>query len=383
MRYRVQGEGTSSMKFTRRELGGLAAMGLASRLAPSALAQDSDRKIGFCAVGLGRISEIYTRATKLSKQARIVAVVSGHREKAEKFAADYDVPAKNIYSYDNFDSIADNKEIDAVYIGLPNGMHAEYAIRAARAGKHALCEKPMANTPGDCQAMIDAFKKAGKKLMIAYRIRYEPFNLKAAETIASGKLGKIQTIDAWSGFNMNPRDVVVKGVATKEWRLDGKLAGGGPMMDMGIYALNGVRLLAGEEPTDVKGTWSVIDQDGRFKDVEENLTWTMKFPSGVLATCTTSYGANIGTMIHVVGTRGTIHIEPASGYSGIKVVTKIQGQPDLNEASTEQHPAQFVREADHFSECILENKDPKTPGEEGLRDMKLITEIYKSCGRKA
>src|SRR6202035_3521253 len=140
-------------------------------------------------------------------------------------------------------------------------------------------------------------------LMIAYRIRYEPFNLKAAETIASGKLGKIQTIDAWSGFNMNPRDVVVKGVATKEWSLDGKLAGGGPMMDMGIYALNGVRLVAGEEPTEVKGTWSVIDQDGRFKDVEENLTWTMKFPSGALATCTTSYGANIGTMIHVVGTR--------------------------------------------------------------------------------
>jgi len=371
------------MKLTRRELGGLAAMGLASRLAPAALAQENGRKIGFCAVGLGRISEIFTKATKISTRTQLVAVVSGHRDKAEKFAAAYDVPAKNIYSYENFDAIADNRDIDAVYIGLPNGMHAEYTIRAAKAGKHVLCEKPMANTPADCQAMIDACRTAGKKLMIAYRIRYEPFNLRAAEMIAAGKLGKVQTIDAASGFNMNPQPVRVMGVATPEWRLDGKLGGGGPMMDMGIYALNGVRMMVAEEPNEVKGSWSVIDQDGRFKDVEENLTWTMKFPSGILATCTTSYGSNIGTFVHVAGTRGTIHMEPAWGYSGMKLTARIQGAPPVEETSTEVHPAQFVREADHFAECIQQNKEPKTSGEEGLRDMRLITGIYRSCGRKA
>jgi predicted dehydrogenase len=215
------------------------------------MAQDDDRKIGYCPVGLGRVSDNFLRASKASKHARITGLVSGHRDKAEKIAAEYGVPAKNIYSYDNYDAIADNKEIDAIYIGLPNSMHAEYTIRAAKAGKHVLCEKPMANTPTDCQAMIDACRKGGKKLMLAYRCQYEPVvNLRAVELIRSGKLGKIQTIDTASGFNIRPG----------EWRLDGKLAGGGPLMDMGIYALNGCRYLTGEEPVEVKGVASVIAQ---------------------------------------------------------------------------------------------------------------------------
>lgn len=364
------------MKLTRREFGALAAAGMA-------WAQESDRKIGYCAVGLGRISEIFTRATKASKLARIVAVVSGHRDKAEKFAETYGIPAKGIYSYQNYEAIADNKDIDAVYIGLPNSMHADYTIRAAKAGKHVLCEKPMANTVADCQAMIDACRRANKKLMIAYRCQYEPMvNLRAAELIQSGQLGKIETIDAASGFNVNPRPVVVQGVSTPEWRLDGKLAGGGPLMDMGIYALNGCRFLLGEAPTEVKAVSSVIDQDGRFKDVEENLTWTMKFASGAVANCSTSYGANLGTFFRVVGSKGMIHSEPAWGYAGLRMTARVQGEQPMDIANPEQHPAQFVREADHFSECILQNKEPKTPGEEGLRDMKWITEIYRSCGRK-
>jgi len=364
-------------RMSRREFGALAAAGLA-------WAQDSEQKVGYCAVGLGRISEIFTKAVQASKLGRMVAVVSGHRDKAEKFAEAYGIPAKGVYTYQNFEAIADDKDIDAVYIGLPNGLHAEYTIRAAKAGKHVLCEKPMANAVADCQAMIDACRKANKKLMIAYRIHYEPIvNLRAAEMIKSGQLGKIQTIDAASGFNMNPRPIVVQGVSTPEWRLDGKLAGGGPLMDMGIYALNGCRLLLGEEPTEVKAVSSVIDQDGRFKEVEENLTWTMKFQSGAVANCSTSYGANLGTFFRVVGSKGMIHCEPAWGYGGIRMTARIQGEQPIDIPNPEQHPAQFVREADHFSECIRQNKESHTPGEEGLRDMKWIAGIYRSCGRKA
>jgi predicted dehydrogenase len=219
----------------------------------------------------------------------------------------------------------------------------------------------MANSVADCQAMIDACRKAGKKLMLAYRCQYEPVvNLRAVELIRSGKLGKIQTIDTASGFNIRPG----------EWRLDGKLAGGGPLMDMGIYALNGCRYLTGEEPVEVKAVASVIDQDGRFKDVEENLMWT------------TSYGANLGTFFRVHGTKGMLLGEPAWGYDGLRLVARIQGEPPIDEPNPERHPAQFVREADHFSECIMQNKEPKTAGDEGLRDIKLITDIYRSCGRK-
>lgn len=155
------------MTLTRRDLGRFAAVGFASQLT----AQESDRSVGYCAVGLGRVSDNFMRATKASK---MTALVSGHREKADKIAADFDVPLKNIYSYDNYDAIADNKAIEAVYVGLPNSMHAEFTIRAAKAGKHVLCEKPMANTSADCQAMIDACRNAGKKLMIGYRCQYEP-----------------------------------------------------------------------------------------------------------------------------------------------------------------------------------------------------------------
>src|SRR6266404_1376056 len=245
------------MDITRRELGRLAAAAAMPRFA---LAQEQTRTIGYCIVGLGRISmQHFMPGTKMSKHSRVTALVSGHRDKADKMAAEYNVPAKNIYSYDNYDAIAQNKDIDAVYIALPNSMHAEYTIRAAKAGKHVLCEKPMATTVADSQAMIDACRKAKKKLMIAYRCRYEPINLRAIQLIRDGRLSK-------------------------------KLGGGGPLMDVGIYSLNACRYLTGEEPAELKGYSSVIDHDGRFNEVEENLSWTMKFPSGIIVSCNTTYG---------------------------------------------------------------------------------------------
>ena len=357
------------MNFTRRGFvqaigGGAALSSLVSR------ANAQQRRIGYCMVGLGRISmQHFMPALKSSKLGRVTALVSGHRDKAEKMAAEYGVPAKNIYSYGNYDSIAGNKDIDAVYIALPNSMHAEYTIRGAKAGKHVLCEKPMATSVADSQAMIDACRKANRKLMIAYRCQYEPTNLHAIHLIREGKLGKIEAIESANGFNIRPN----------EWRLDRKLAGGGPLMDVGVYSLNACRYLTGEEPSRLEGYSSVIDRDGRFNEVEENLSWMVKFPSGIVASCNTTYGTSMPGFFRVHGSKGMIHMEPAFAYQGQHLTASIQGESAIDEACADRDPSQFVREADHFAECILQNKEPKTAGEEGLKDMKLMTSIYRSC----
>ena len=310
-------------------------------------------------------------ACKVSGKSEVVALVSGHREKAEKYAAEYNVPAKNIYNYQNFNEIAGNTDIDAVYIALPNSMHAEYTIRAANAGKHVLCEKPMATTVKDCQTMVETCQAAGKKLMIAYRCQYEPVNLHAIQLISDGKLGKIQAIESANGF-------VEK---LGEWRLNRKLAGGGPLMDVGIYSLNACRFLTGEEPEHLEGYASVIDKDGRFSDVEENIGWTMRFPSGVVASCNTTYGANMPGFVRVHGSQGMLHLEPAFGYEGLHLKADIHDEPGIDDLNPAPDPAQFVREADYFSDCVLQNIEPKTNGAEGMRDMQYISQIYKSAGR--
>ena len=332
----------------------------------------TEQRLRYCIVGLGRISmDHFMPACKMSDKSQVVAFVSGHRDKADKLAADYGVPAKNIYSYENYDEIAGNKDIDAMYIALPNSMHAEYTIRAANAGKHVLCEKPMATSVKDSQAMIDACKAAGKKLMIAYRCQYEPVNLHAIQLIRDGSLGTIQAIESANGFNEH----------AGEWRLNKKLAGGGPLMDVGIYSLNACRYLTGEEPAHLEGYCSVIDKDGRFRDVEENCGWTMRFPSGVVASCNTTYGASMEGFVRVHGTKGVLHMEPAFAYEGIHLKADLKGQAAINEPASYKDPAQFAREADYFAECVFGDKEPKSNGEEGLRDMRYMTEIYKSAGR--
>src|SRR4051812_14754366 len=260
-------------------------------------------------------------ACKMSQNSQVTALVSGDRKKAEGQAAQYSVPAKNIYDYKNYDEIGDNPDIDAVYIALPNSMHAEYTIRAANAGKHVFCEKPMATTVKDSQSMINACRAAGKKLMIAYRCHYEPTNLRAIQLIRDGKLGTVQAIESAFGFNER----------AGEWRLNRKLAGGGPLMDVGIYSLNACRYLTGEEPVHLEAACSVIDKDGRFAEVEENVAWTMRFPSGVVASCNTTYGANMPGFVRVHGSKGMLHLEPAFSYQGISLKANIQGEAAIEE----------------------------------------------------
>ncbi|MGA8596779.1 MAG: Gfo/Idh/MocA family oxidoreductase [Bryobacteraceae bacterium] len=362
------------MDLNRRQLGrALAGGALLSRLAPFAEARDEGKNIGYAIIGLGRISmQHFMPGVKTSSKCRITGLVSGHRDKAEKIAAQYNVPTSSIYDYKNMDEMAGNKEIDAVYVALPNSMHAEYTIRSAKAGKHVLCEKPMATTVKDSQAMIDACRKANKKLMIAYRCQLEPTNLAAIKMIRDGKLGKVQSISSANGFNIRPG----------EWRLNKELAGGGPLMDVGIYSLNACRYLTGEEPAALEGYSSVIDHDGRFNEVEENLSWTMKFPSGIVTSCTTTYGANMPGSYTVYGSNGYVHLEPAFAYEGIHLTAHIHGQPPIEQLENEKDPAQFLREGEYFADCVNSDKEPKPNGEEGLRDMKLMAEIYASAKRR-
>ncbi|MGA9884882.1 MAG: Gfo/Idh/MocA family oxidoreductase [Candidatus Acidiferrales bacterium] len=363
-----------TMKITRREFSRLVALGAGVQLLPQIPLAAQDRKIGYCIVGLGRISMgQFMPAVKMSTKSRITALVSGHRDKAERMASEYGVPFSSIYSYENYDEIRENSDIDAVYVALPNSMHAEYTIRAAKAGKHVLCEKPMATSVEDCRAMIQACKRADRKLMIAYRCQYDPTHLRAIQLIREGKIGSIESIESAFGFDIGPN----------EWRTDKILSGGGPLMDVGIYCLNASRYLTGLEPSEMKGISSVVDHDGRFTQVAETLSWTTKFPSGALASCVCTYGAMMLGYFRVRGSRGTIIVEPAFNYSGLRLSAHFK-DAEMKFAPDDPAPRQFLREADHMADCILQNKEPKTPGQEGLRDIESIMQIYRSCeGRNA
>jgi predicted dehydrogenase len=248
-------------------------------------------------------------------------------------------------------------------------MHAEYTIRAAKAGKHVLCEKPMATSVSDCERMIAACNAAKVKLMIAYRCHYEPTNLRAIKLIREGGIGQMQSIESSFGFNMGPN----------EWRTNKKLAGGGPLFDVGIYSLNACRYLTGEEPEHISAYTSTNDHDARFAEVEENVSWTMRFPSGVLATCNTTYGANMPGYFHAYGSKGWLQVDQAFVYEGLRLRGFVNGT-DVDETNPARDPSQFQAEAEHFSHCVQNDLEPQSPGAEGLRDMTYISQIYKSAG---
>jgi predicted dehydrogenase len=358
------------MNLTRRDFSRMGALGVAAQLAPSPLrAQASQKKIGYAVIGLGRIAGHFMPGTRNTSNSQITALVSGHRDKAERIAAEYKISSSSIYSYENFDEIAHNPAVDAVYVALPNSMHAEYTIRAAKAGKHVLCEKPMATSVADSEKMIAACKASNVKLMIAYRCHYEPTNLRAIQLIRNGSLGQIQAIQSAFGFN----------IGAGEWRLSKKLAGGGPLYDVGIYSLNACRYLTGEEPDHIAAFSSIIDHDGRFNEVEENVAWTMRFPSGILASCSTTYGANMDGYFRVYGSKGWLQVDNAFVYQGLHLRAEYSGT-QIDEPNPAKDPSHFQAEAEHFSHCIQNNLQPKSPGEEGLRDMRYIAEIYRSAG---
>ncbi|MFI5072577.1 MAG: Gfo/Idh/MocA family protein [Terriglobales bacterium] len=326
------------------------------------------KKLGWAVVGLGSlaINQILPAFDKC-EQSKVVAFVSGHPDKANKLALRYGVNPKNIYNYQNYDSIRDNPEVDIIYIVLPNSMHAEYTIRGLQAGKHVLSEKPMANTPADCQAMIDAGHKANRKLMVAYRCRYEPFNQEMIRMARSQELGQLKVFLGDTGFKIGD---------PTQWRLKKAMAGGGSMMDIGIYSLQAARYISGEEPIEINAMSYSTPGDVRFKEVEETITFQLRFPSGVLANCTSSYGYSGQARFRAVTTDGWFELEPSMWYTGNRM--RVYRGNSLAEI-TIQPKDHFASEIDHMSQCVMNNTEPLTPGEEGLRDLKLITAIYEAA----
>ncbi|MDQ3439445.1 MAG: Gfo/Idh/MocA family oxidoreductase [Planctomycetota bacterium] len=339
----------------------------AAQTAPAA----GGKKIGYALVGLGNLTvRQILPALKETKLSKCTALVSGDPEKAKKLGKEFGIDeTKGIYNYENYDTIKDNPDVDVIYVCLPNGMHAEYTVRGAKAGKHILCEKPMANTVAECQQMIDACRAAKKKLMIAYRLRYEPINNAAIQMVRDKIMGAPRMINAEAGFNMPVQDP-----KNLPWRLNKKLAGGGALLDIGIYALNATRYLAGEEPTEVNAMSFTPENDPRFVEVEDAITWQLKYPSGVLANCSTSYshGAN---RFRVVGRDGYIESDPFLSYSNLRLMKMIKGKAEPIDIPQVNH---FAAEFDHMSQCVMQDKEPLTPGEEGLRDLKVIEAIYES-----
>jgi len=334
--------------------------------------QDEDQRLGFAIVGLGEFATVEMMPNfKNTNYCKITALVSGHADKAEKYAHQYGVDPKNLYNYENFDTIKDNKDVDIVYIVLPNGMHAEYTIRAAKAGKHVICEKPMANTVEECQSMIDACKEANVKLMIAYRCHYEPFNLDAIDRIRKGELGKIKQITADTSMIIQPDKYEYH-----KWRINKELAGGGSLMDLGIYSLNAARYLTGEEPIEITAFESTDKSDPRFKEVEDRIHYILRFPSGVVANCTSSYSSFGVNYYRVFGDKACLLLDPATPYTGhnaFKVSDDGRLQLSIQEGN------QFAAELDHIAECVKEDKTPKTAGEEGLKDVRIIMAAYQSA----
>ncbi len=296
--------------------------------------------------------------------------MTGHPDtKGEKYAAMYGIPKTSIYTYETFDRIRDNPEVEALYVGLPNSMHREFTVRGAKAGKHVLCEKPMAISSAECRTMIDACRHAKVKLMIAYRVHYEPMWKQIVEIVKSGQIGQIESFNG-GYFAQQPPGA---------WRLTKSLGGGGALMDLGIYPLNAIRHITGEEPADFTAVVATRDHSGRFSEVEQSMAWTMKFPSGILASCGCSYGQRGPSLLTINGEKGYLTVEPAFNYEGVHLRGEVAGK-QLEQLSTEKQPYQFVIEAEHFADCIRNNKEPEAPGEEGLKDMLAIEAIYKAAG---
>ncbi|MBT2133529.1 Gfo/Idh/MocA family oxidoreductase [Croceibacterium sp. LX-88] len=305
-----------------------------------------------------------------AQRSRMTAFVSGNPDKARDLGARFGV--SDLYGYDNFDDIARNDEIDCVYIVLPVGLHAEYTIRALKAGKHVLCEKPMASTSAECEAMVAAAQANDRQLGVAYRVHFEPTNLEAERRIKAGEIGTIRHVQCDHGFNANPQ------FPPHKWRLEKKLAGGGSMFDIGIYGLNtSLMMTDGDAPVEVSAVYSYPRDDTRFAEVEGGIDWRLRLASGISVQGSSSYCYTpYISRQRYFGSQASIEMQPATTYDDNNLI--LDGNARI-EVGAGNPLGQFAAQIDGFSDAARANTPHRTTGEMGLRDLRLIEAMYRSA----
>ena len=329
------------------------------------MASGSRKRVRYAVVGLGNIAQAAVLpAFKHAKEnSELVGLVSSDEKKLRELGARYD--AKLTAPYESLERLIVEAEIDAVYVAVPNSLHRDIAVRAARTGAHVLCEKPMACTEEDCRAMIRAAKENGVKLMIAYRLHFEEANLEAIERIRAGEIGEPKIFT--SVFSQQVREGDVR------TRDD---LGGGAMFDMGVYCVNAARYLFRDEPVEVYAQ-QVVDSEPRFRNIDEMTMAVLRFPGNRFAQMTASQGAADVSEFRVVGTRGDLRLEPAYGYGrDARLFVTREGKREKKSFSASD---QFAPELLHFSRCILEGGDPEPSGLEGLEDVRIIQAMIRSA----
>lgn len=361
----------NTTKSRRAFLYQLSLAGLSIPLASSTFADEQKRttmqqkkegKLGIALVGLGGYAGgQLAPALQQTERCYLAGIVTGTPSKIPVWKEKYNIPDKNIYNYDNYDSIKDNPDIDIIYVVLPNSMHAEYVTRGFAAGKHVICEKPMALTVADCDKMIAAAKKAGKQLSVGYRLQFEPHNLEMMRLGTTKVYGDIKKMTAGFGFMIGD---------PTQWRLKKDLAGGGPMQDLGIYCVQGLCYTTGMVPVSVtaqEGPKTIAD---KFKEVEQSLKWQFEMPNGLMAEGEASYGSNMN-FLRAEAEKGTFELSPAYNYGGLRGKTS---EGPMNFTNINQQAKQM----DAMALSMMKNQPLIASGEMGRRDVKLITSVYEA-----
>ena len=324
--------------------------------------------VGYAVIGLGSIAEMAVLpAFRHSKKSRVVALVSHDLKRAQELGKKFGV--KNCYSYEEYDRCLSQPDVDAVFIASVNGVHAEQTIRAATAGKHVLCEKPMANSVADCHRMVETCRAHHVRLMIAYRKYFEPGSVALKKLVDSGKLGRLRHM-------FSTYTEIVDPVKAKNWQLNPRLAGGGSLMDIGIYCVNNMRWLAGSSPLDATAhAWT--DDPQRFSGVEDSISFSLTHPGGLVCQGTSSYSAQAASFVQVHGDKGWAALNPAFAFEEERqFFGKIQGEWFEQKFKVID---EFLLELDAFAICVRQGRDPEPDGMEGLRDMATVEAIYCSA----
>jgi predicted dehydrogenase len=317
--------------------------------------------VRYAVVGLGHIAQVaMLPAFAHARNSRLTAVVSGDRAKRREIARRYRAAA---FGYDDYEACLE--QVDAVYIALPNSQHAEYTIRAARAGVHVLCEKPMAVTADECERMIAACARHRVKLMIAYRLHFEEINLKVVDLVRTGKIGAPKFFN--SSFSMTVRRGDIR---TKQ------AFGGGSLYDIGVYCINAARYLFRAEPKEVVAV-SVNSGVKALAEIDESTAAILRFDGERVASFVTSFNSGSVAEYRIVGTKGDIHVDPAYEYAeGLGYTLTVDGK---SQRKTIGKRDQFAPQLLHFSDCILRDRTPEPSGEEGLQDVRIVQALYESA----